>query len=86
MEEKINVILSRMDVMNILKGTTPNHYLHKKYIEMGLGTFNVNYGGWKWTKDKHSSKEESVWDKFKIEELFSMYEECRDSWLIPHQY
>ena len=86
MEEKINAILRRMDVMNILKGTAPNHYLHNKYVEMGLGTFNVNNGGWKWTKDKHSSKEENVWDKFKIEELFSMYEECRDSWLIPHQY
>lgn len=85
MEGKINVSLTRFDVLHLLtKGISPNHYLMEKYINLGLGTFNVNYGGWKWTKT--DGKNSEVWDNFDTQSLFEMYVECRDSWLIPHTY
>ena len=85
MEEKINVSLNRFDVLNLLtRAVSPNHYLMEKYVKSGLGTFNVNYGGWKWHKTDGKGSE--IWNNFSTQDLFEMYVECRDSWLKPHTY
>ena len=67
----MKIEVKAQDLVNMVKGTSPNYHLFDEELVKRCGTFNGSYGTWSWNSYEL--------EKLTEEQLYGLYLLCRDS-------